>query len=44
MAHATIPRSSSNFCNDATSHTKPAALTIQDLMDLLREWLELPRS
>ena len=43
MAHATIPRSSSNFCNDTTSHTKPAALTIPDLMDLLREWLELPR-
>ena len=41
---ATIPRNSSNFCNDTTSHTKPAALTIPDLMDLLREWLELPRS
>ena len=41
MVHATIPRSSSN---DTTSHTKPAALTIPDLMDLLREWLELPRS
>ena len=38
MAHATIPRNSSNFCNDTTSHTKPAALTIPDLMDLLREW------
>ena len=24
-------------------HTTPAALTIQDLMDLLREWLELLR-
>ena len=43
MDHATIQRSSSNFCND-TSHTKPAALTIPDLMDLLREWSELPRS
>ena len=38
MDHATIPRNSSNFCNDTTSHTKPAALTIPDLMDLLREW------
>ena len=36
MAHATILRSSSNFCNDTTSHTKPAALTIPDIMDLLR--------
>ena len=44
MDHATIPRSYSNFCNDTTSHTKPAALTIPDLMDLLREWSELPRS
>ena len=44
MAHATIPRSSSSFCNDTTSHTKPAAQTIPDLMDLLREWLELLRS
>ena len=44
MDHATIPRNSSNFCNDATSHTKPAALTITDLMDLLREWSELLRS
>ena len=26
------------------SHTTPAALTIQDLMDLLRVWLELLRS
>ena len=26
------------------SHTKPAGQTIQDLMDLLREWSELPRS
>ena len=31
MDHATIPRSSRNFCNDTTSHTKPAALTIPDL-------------
>ena len=44
MDHATISRNSSNFCNDTTSHTKPAALTIQDLMDLLKEWSELPRS
>ena len=44
MAHATIPKSSSNFCNVTTSHTKPAAQTIPDLMDLLREWRELPRS
>ena len=44
MDHATIPRNSSNFCNDTTSHTKPAALTIPDLMDLLREWSELSRS
>ena len=36
MVHATIPKSSSNFCNDTTSHTKPAAQTIPDLMDLLR--------
>ena len=27
-----------------TSHTTPAALTTQDLMDSLREWLELLRS
>ena len=31
----------SNFCNVTTSHTKPAAQTIPDLMDLLREWSEL---
>ena len=42
--HATIPRNSSSFCNVTTSHTTPAAVTIQDIMDLLREWLELPRS
>ena len=39
MDHATIPRNSSNFCNVTTSHTTPAALTTQDLMVLLREWL-----
>ena len=39
-----IPRNSSSFCNVTTSHTTSAALTIQDLMDLLREWLELLRS
>ena len=44
MAHATIPRSSSSFCNDTTSHTKPAAQTTPDPMDLLREWSELLRS
>ena len=37
-------RSSSNFCNDTASHTKSEALTIPDLMDLLREWSELQRS
>ena len=41
MVRATIPRSSSNFCNDTTSHTKPAGQTIPDVMDLLREWSEL---
>ena len=41
MVHATIPKSSSNFCNITTSHTKAVAQTIPDLMDLLREWLEL---
>ena len=30
MDHATIPRNSSSFCNITTSHTTPAALTIQD--------------
>ena len=44
MAHATIPKSSSHFCNVTTSHTKPAAQTIPDLMGLLREWSELLRS
>ena len=44
MDHATIPRNSSSFCNVTTSHTTPAALTIQDLMDSLREWSELLRS
>ena len=44
MDHATIPRNSSNFCNVTTSHSTPAALTIQDLMNLLREWSELLRS
>ena len=44
MVHATIPKSSSSFCNVTTSHTKPAAQTIPDLMDLLREWSELPRN
>ena len=44
MVHVIIPKSSSNFCNGTASHTKPAAQTIPDLMDLLREWSELPRS
>ena len=44
MVHATIPKSSSNYCNVTASHTKPEAQTIPDLMDLLREWSELPRS
>ena len=39
-----IQKSSSSFCNITASHTKPAAQTIPDLMNLLREWLELPRS
>ena len=38
------PRNSNSFCNVTTSHTTPAALTIQDLMDSLREWSELLRS
>ena len=41
MAHAIIPRNSSSCCNVTTSHTTLAALIIQDLMVLLREWLEL---
>ena len=41
---ATIPKSFSNFCNITTYHTKPAAQTIPDLMDLLREWSEWLRS
>ena len=44
MVHAIFLKSSSSFCNVTTSHTKPAAQTIPDLMDLLREWSELPRS
>ena len=44
MVHSTIPKSSNSFCNETASHTKPTAQIIQDLMDLLREWLELPRS
>ena len=44
MDHAIIPKNYSNFCNDATSHSTPAALITQDLMVLLREWLELLRS
>ena len=33
MDHATILRNSSSFCNVTTSHTTPATLTIQDVMD-----------
>ena len=44
MDHATIPKNSSSFCNVTTSHTTPAALIAQDLMDLCREWLELLKS
>ena len=44
MDLATIPRNSSNFCNATTSHTRLAADITQDLMVLLREWLELLRS
>ena len=44
MDHATILRNSSSTCNVTTSHTTPAALTTQDLMDSLREWSELLRS
>ena len=36
--------SSSRCCNVTTSHTRPAAHITQDLMVLLREWLELLRS
>ena len=36
MVLATIPESFSSFCNVTASHTKPAAQTIPDLMDLLR--------
>ena len=43
-AHAIIPKSSSSCCNVTTSHTTPAAHITQDLMVLLREWLELLRS
>ena len=35
---------SSSFCHVTTSHTTPAAHITQDLMVLLREWLELLRS
>ena len=41
MAHAIIPKCSSSCCNVTASHTTLAALIIQDLMVLLREWLEL---
>ena len=40
MVHATIPKSSSNFCNVTASHTKPAAQITQDLMHSLRGWLK----
>ena len=44
MVHATIPKSSNSSCNVTASHTRQAAQIIQDLMDLLRESLELLRS
>ena len=44
IVHATIPKNSNNSCNITASHTKQAAQIIQDLMDLLREWLQLLRS
>ena len=43
MDHATIPRNSSNFCNDITSHTKPAALTIPDLMRFVVRMLRVAK-
>ena len=43
MNHATIPKNSSSFCNVTTSHTTPAAHITQDLMVLLREWLEFAK-
>ena len=43
MAHAMIQKSSSSCCNVTTSHTILAALIIQDLMVLLREWLEFAK-
>ena len=39
MAHATIPRSSSNFCNNTTSHTTPAAQIIPDLMGFVERMI-----
>ena len=44
MVHATIPKNSNNSCNVTASHTRQAAQIIQDLMDLLKEWLEVLRS
>ena len=43
MVHATIPRSSNNSCNVTASHTRQAAQIIQDLMDLLKEWLGIAK-
>ena len=43
MVHVTVPKSSNNSCNVTASHTRQAVQIIQDLMDLLREWLELLR-
>ena len=43
MVHATIPKSSSNFCNVTTSHTKPAAQTIPDLMDFFERMVRVAK-
>ena len=44
MVHATILKSSNDSSNATALHTRQAAQIIQDLMDLLKEWLELLRS
>ena len=44
MVHATIPKSSNNFCNVTASNTRQAAQIIQDLTDLLKECVEFLRS
>ena len=42
--HATIPKNSNNSCSVTASRTRQAVQIIQDLMDLLKECLELLRS